>query len=99
MGKRRIIQDGTTLTIYTERQQLEDLKALARGRRVSMADVLRDALRRYIGLAAVQREVAKVRSVEASMARAETADSASDVSGLAVLSHDDRQRPVGAWQG
>ena len=74
MGKRRIIQDGTTLTIYTERQQLEDLKALARGRRVSMADVLRDALRRYIGLAAVQREVAKVRSVEASMARAEAAE-------------------------
>ena len=74
MGKRKIIQDGTTLTIYTERQQLEDLKALARARRVSMADVLRDALRRYIGLAAVQREIARVRSNEAAMERNEAAE-------------------------
>ena len=67
MGKRKIIQDGTTLTIYTERQQLDDLKALARARRASMADVLRDALRRYIGLASIQREIAGVRAAEAAL--------------------------------
>lgn len=59
MPRPRLIRMPVNMTIRAEMQSARAIQELARRRGVSTGTVVREALNRYLGLKAVQKELAK----------------------------------------
>jgi predicted DNA-binding ribbon-helix-helix protein len=48
-GRRRIVRDPVRLSVDYEREDFDELEAIARDRQTSVASIIRQAVRDYIG--------------------------------------------------